>query len=217
MSCRHRLLAFLVATPLMAIGLAHAAPVARMTTATAQLGDVAVRLPVPAGFADPSATPAPTRDSVARNLPAGSRLLGMMLAQDVLQHAIPGEPQRLSRYLLVTTRPDTEHGLTGTDFERLKSSIRAQAEQARAEHPRSPGLFDESLDSIAMATVQPLMTMGSAGGRSIDQVMAMGIVVLADRPVVVSVYSDDLTPGDIDWAERQVREWMARVRALNPN
>jgi hypothetical protein len=216
MSHLHRLIACLAAA-LLAGSLAHAAPVARMTTATAQLGDTEIRLPVPAGFVDPSATPAPTRDYVARNLPAGTRLIAMLLPQDFFRPAIPGEAQRLSRYMLVTTTTAMEQGLAPADFERVMSSVRHQAEDARATHPSSPGVFDERSDSIATATVQPIMTTDKVGGRTVDQVTAMGVVLLSSRAVVISVYSDDLTPGDIDWAERQVREWIARVGELNPN
>jgi len=215
MNHRPALIARLAGAALLCASLAQAAPVARRMTATAQLGDVQIRLPVPGGFADPSATPATTRDLVARGLPPGTRLMAMLLAQDFLQGAIPGEPQRLSRYILVTAHPAMEHGITESDFERVKSDIHAQAESVKAAHVASPGVFDEHLDSIAMASVQPLMTTGSNGGRSVDQVMAMGIVLLAGKPIVVSVYSDDLTPGDIDWAEREVREWMQRVQELN--
>jgi len=174
MSPLHRLIAFLAAA-LLAGGLAHAAPVARMTTATARLGDAEIRLPVPAGLADPAATPSPTRDYVMRSLPAGIRFIAMLLPQDFFQPAIPAEPQRLSRYMLVTTSADTEHGVTQADFEHMKSSVRAQSEEARSAHPPSPGLFDERLDAIAMATVRPLMRTDRNGGRTVDQVTAMGI------------------------------------------
>ena len=127
MTLRHLLAMFAAATALLATTAAGAAPAPR--AASVPFGKESVLLPVPDGFADPSATPEAVRGIMARALPESNRFMAMMLSQEFLDRRAAGDPVHLSRYILVQTYRSAElAGMSVDDFGQLKYLFRKQGD-----------------------------------------------------------------------------------------
>jgi hypothetical protein len=126
MTHRHALLAFLTSIALVATSpLAFAVD----KSVTVSLGDGTVLLPVLPGFADPSATPQPIRELMARSMPATNRFVALMPMQDFLDRRAAGEPAAMSRYMMVqTVRAHEQNGVSRAEFERIKAMLRQQSD-----------------------------------------------------------------------------------------
>ena len=128
MTLRRLLATLAAAAALFSTAAAHAAPVSR--SASVPFGKANVQLPVPDGFADPSATPPTALGIMTKALPESNRLIAMMLSQDFLDRRAAGDPVHLSRYILVQTyRAAEQAGMSTDDFGQLKDMFRKQGDQ----------------------------------------------------------------------------------------
>jgi hypothetical protein len=147
--------------------------------------------------------------------------------------------------LVQTYRGAEQAGMSADDFEQVKAMFRKQggdilkSSRAMAQEGidraakdvgdltgdksvsvktgelTSLGVFDEQPNSISLASVQPITASNKNGSHSTNQVMALSIVRIGNKPVGVSVYSEFNSQADVDWAERQVTAWVKRLNELN--
>ena len=178
--------------------------------------------------------------------PSHRLLALMLTQDYLAQRAAGDKPHLSRYLLVQAIRATEESGVDAAHFEQLKTQLRHNADAwlAKTKELAKPqvdatlhevgkqvgdpavsvemgtmkflGIFDEHADSIAMATVQPIMASTSAGQHDFNQVMAFAVVLVDRRPVVASLYSDYDSQADIDWAEQRMRAWVARLHELNP-
>ena len=91
------------ALPLAAFALAPAQAAAAEGSAEVAFGQGTLLLPVPDGFADPSAAPPSAFDAIQRGLPEGARLMAVIIDDGFLARIAAGEHAHLSRYFIVHT------------------------------------------------------------------------------------------------------------------
>jgi hypothetical protein len=132
MTLRHALSALLACIAITSSQIAAAAP--GTDSADVMIGNTKITLPIPAGFAPPSATPKPLWDMMAHSLPASNRLLAAMLPSDALQSPPPANGDAAAgRVLGVQTFVAVEQGGVSADqFAELKRVMREQNKQLLA-------------------------------------------------------------------------------------
>ena len=102
-------------------------------TARAEIGGVPFVLPVPADFTDPATTPKTLVDLTSHAVPAGNRLVALMIPATLLkQFADHDKTARMSRFVTVLSYGALDAAVMGqADFEKLKTTLRDQGPEVR--------------------------------------------------------------------------------------
>ena len=78
------------------------------------------------------------------------------------------------------------------------------------------GVFDEQPDSVALAMIGPVSVSSREVNETRDQVAVVAIVLIHGKPINANFYSNYASKDDLEWAKDQARDWIRRVKALNP-
>jgi len=120
-----------------------------------RLGEQAVTLPVPAGFAPAEGAAATMRDILARALPPNYRLISLQVPQDYLDKQRAHEATgALSRYVSVLTYRNYEtSGMTPALFDAVKTALREQSDKVmKLAETQTAGAVDKMSKDIAQRT-----------------------------------------------------------------
>jgi hypothetical protein len=135
---------------------------ARAVTAT--IDGVPFVLPVPVGFTDPAATPKSLVELCSHTVPAGNRLVAMMIPMTLLQKFVDHDKTaNLSRFVTVLDYVGLESTIKGAaEFEQLKTTLRNQgpAVRQRATEVAAQGRKDLSAE-VAKRTGGPAPDFGT--------------------------------------------------------
>ena len=149
-------------------------------------------------------------------------------------------------FIVHTFRGFEDSGMSRAGFEANKASIRHEgAQQMKSAEERSAstvdrmskevgtrtgdpafstkvgasaavGVFDETPNSIAWASIGPVPVTSSQGTKQTSLVRVVALVLVHDRPVNLLGYAAYNSPSDLVWIEQQTRDWVRRVGELNP-
>ncbi len=130
------------------LGLLAAAPLrAAEDPITAPVGTALLKLPVPAGFVEPSRSVPPLRQTAERMTPPANRLLALFVDSQDEATARGGQPPAMARYFMVQAFRQAEGGKLGlADFQPVKTQLREQYRQILVQ---AGGQVQGQLDRVA--------------------------------------------------------------------
>jgi hypothetical protein len=227
-------------TAIIAIALGSTTAQAAKTVVVATLGNAAIRLPAPNGFADPSED-SPTLARLARTLtPPSNIAMALFLSHTDIRQISKGK-LKMDRYMMVQVYGKTQYqNITAHDFKKFKQVLTTQQEslskkaadgankhfknvQGNLEKiTRSRvdikigevvplGIFHEDKYSIGMAMFTKIKSQGKEKAKIITATTAL----IKGKLVFLYVYSRYRSKKDLNWAKRVAKQWLNQVKRAN--
>ncbi len=208
----------------------------------ANVGDVAIKLPIPQGFTEPTGD-IPGFRRLGEQLTARSnRLMAFYISlADFRKAAVGGEPEMKRYFMVQTLRAMEASALDPTMFEVTKQMVKSQSgslfKSAEAESQSmldsyaksigdgqgkiklgevsSLGVFDEKPESITLLGLSKLQGNINGQQTEVTILFATNLVRVKNRIVYFYTYTRYDGKDDIEWAAEASKAWVTQVLALN--
>ncbi len=223
---------------LIALLLSFLLPFATFADETVTIGQTAIQVPLPAGFARFDGVNADVDKLMNSLVPPTNRMLLIVATPDDVKAAKAGTPGNMKRYMLVQTFKDGEaQTVTVKQFAEVLTALETQF----ATKDKGAGNLESEVNNLLKGAKLPtdlkigetsMLGVFEKNERAIDIGMlskvqigqeapsplaaAASIMLVHGKVSYLYVYSEYHDTEDVAWARRTVKAWREAILAANP-